>query len=72
MSEQLHARSTTKVAIIQNAWDTLNACLSITKPKVKLIQAYENVLASQPALQTMPSNWTLSPVPSPSTLTNNN
>jgi hypothetical protein len=45
-SEQLHTQSTTKAAIVQNAQDALNVCLSITKPKAKLIQAYKNVLAS--------------------------
>ena len=45
-SECLHARSTTKAAIVQNARDALNARLSITKLKAELIRAYENVLAS--------------------------
>jgi hypothetical protein len=72
MSEQLHTQSTTKAAIVQNTWDALNAHLSITKPKAELIRAYENILASRPAPQTMPSNWTPSPVPSPSAPANNN
>jgi hypothetical protein len=71
-SEQLHARSTTKAAIVQNAWDALNTRLSITKPKAELIRAYENVLASRPANQSTPTNWTPTPVPSPSAPTNNN
>jgi hypothetical protein len=69
-SERLHARSTTKAAIVQNARDALNTCLSITKPKAELIRAYENILASRPAAQGTPTNWMPTPVLSPSALAN--